>query len=74
MVIKAVEKNKQVLSTNLNISYTYTKYSSLEITVPVSEWKAYLPFDSYIPGPNRVGSDFIFQRITLLKYSRNSVD
>ena len=51
------------LSTELNISYTYTKYSSVHTTVPVAEWLAYFPFDSYIPGSSRFGRNFIFQKV-----------
>ena len=39
MVIKAVE----VSSTELNICYTNTKYSSLLLSVPMAEWLAYFP-------------------------------
>ena len=34
---------EQVLSTELNIRYRNTKYSSLLLTAPVAEWLAYFP-------------------------------
>ena len=41
---------KQVQRTDLYISYTYTIYSTVEITVPVAERLEYFPFNSYITG------------------------
>ena len=58
---------KHVLCAELKIRYTNTKYSSPLLTVPVPEWLAYFPFDSYIPGSSRVGRNFIFQKISWLK-------
>ena len=63
MVIKDVA----VLITELNIRYKNTKYSFLFITVPVAEWLAYFPFDSYIPGSSRVWRNFISQKKSWLK-------
>ena len=53
---------KQVLSTELNIRYSNTEYSSLFPMVPVAEWLAYFPFDLYIVHWSRVGRNFIFQK------------
>ena len=58
---------KQVQRKELNISYAYTKYSSLISTVSVANWLAHFPFDSYILGSSRVGRNFIFQKINWLK-------
>ena len=58
---------KQVLSTELNIRYINTKYSSLIPTVAVAQWLVYVPDDSYNPGSSRVGRNFIFHKISWLK-------
>ena len=58
---------KQGLSTESNIRYINTKYSSLFPTVAVAQWLAYLLFESYIPGSSRVGRYFIFHKISRLK-------
>mgnify|MGYP003686284799 CR=1 FL=1 len=63
MIIKAVE----VSSTELNICYTNTKYSSELLSVPVAEWLAYSPFDSNFPVSSRTGRYLIFQKISWLK-------
>ena len=57
-------ERKQVLGTELNIRYMYTKYSSLIIKVPMALWLGCFPFDSYIPGSIRVRRNFIFQKIS----------
>ena len=58
---------EKVLSTELNIRYRNTKYSSLFLTAPVAEWLAYFPYDSYIAGSSRFGRIFIFRKISWLK-------
>ena len=55
---------KHVLSTELNIRHTNTKYSSALLTVPVAEWLAYFPFDSYIMDLCRDGRNFPLQKIS----------
>ena len=74
MVIKAVK----VSSAELNICYIKTKYSSILLSVPVGEWLAYFPFDSYVPGSSHSGRYFIFskhkQTEKSLKCACHSVD
>ena len=53
---------KQVLSTELNIRYINTKYSSLIPTVAVAQWIVYFSFDSYISGSCRFGRNLIFYK------------
>ena len=55
---------EKVLSTELNIRYRNTKYSSLFLTAPVAEWLAYFPSDLYIAGSSRFGFNFIFRKIS----------
>ena len=63
MVIDTVENYEtSIKCTELNIRNTNTKYSSTVLTVPMAEWLAYFPFDSYIPGSSRVGRNFVFQK------------
>ena len=62
---------EKVLSTELNIRYRNTKYSSLFLTAPVADWLAYFPSDSYIAGSSRFGRNFIFPKISWLKGQRN---
>ena len=59
--------SKQVFSTELNIRYINTKYSSMILTAALAEWLACSPFDPYVQGSSRVGGDFIFQKISWSK-------
>ena len=63
MVIKSYRKlRKQVQRTDLNISYTYTKYSSDWIAVPVAEGLAYFILNSYIPVRAALGVILFFKK------------
>lgn len=64
------ELRKQFQGTNLKlqISYTYTKYTSIEIAIPVIELLTYFHFGFNTPDSSRIGRKFTFQR---LKSHRN---
>ena len=64
MTIDGYKRCRILRKHELNIRYINNKYPLMKITVPVAEWLAYSPVDSYIPGSSRVGRNFIFQKIS----------